>query len=518
MDEFSRIVAQLRVQPLAAATRLSRSATLALLAVCCCFVLATIVVSWVGFLETDDLAYADAADSWLFHTPFLGDSHWALRHTIVLPLAAAFAVAGHGEVTLALPMLFYGLGLLLLMGVCVERVAGPIAGVIAPLLIASVPTFALGSTFAATDVPEAFFVLASFWTFYFASGSGRRWALVLSGLLAGCSFITRETTVALMVPYAILFLIGYGKRQSYLWLGAGFVVVVGADFLYLYLMSGDPFWRLHVTQRGVAGDNPYNPNLRAPAGMMDPLGFYALPRYLQAVLVLFASPTIGFLAWFGVPAAVFLTHSPAPGVAGAVVRLFTLLAICWFLILSFVFLSLWIIPRYQLVTLCALAVPSAVLLDNWLNGGHPRRAAAVLGFISATGLLLSAASDHDLMYGERALVSFARHTNEPVRTDTATLEGSHWLLQAAGADSRVTAGPPIAGGLYFVNHNPRRRLPSGWKEQDVPPGSLVVATYVQPPSLIGMAAAFIGLDRLLPEIIWRKIQPNPRRAEAILVP
>jgi len=72
--------------------------------------------------------------------------------------------------------------------------------------------------------------VASYWVFYFACLSKRYRAFVFSGALAGCGFLTRETSVALLVPYAVLFTIGYGKRLNYIWMGIGFAVVVGADF------------------------------------------------------------------------------------------------------------------------------------------------------------------------------------------------------------------------------------------------------------------------------------------------
>ena len=482
------------------------------------FAIAMLDASWVGYLETDDLAYARAAEAWLRDAPFLGQSHWALRHFIVLPLAASFSIFGRGELSLAMPMLVYGVGLLLLTGLCVRRVAGTWAGVLAPLLIAAVPAFASGASFVYTDVPEAFFVSASFWAFYFATSSQRRSLFVLAGLLAGCALLTRETAVALLVSYALLFLAGYGRRGNYVWMGIGFAAIVGLDGVFLWLLSGDPLWRIHLTQRGLSGDSPYTPGLKAPAGMDDLLGLFSLPRPIQAWVMLFASPAIGLLPWFAVPAGAYLAWSPPPGEASKATRLFVLLAACWFAVLSFVLLSLWLIPRYQIVTLCALAVPAAILLADWLNRGHRLRVAAVLLPILGGGLALTAASDHGLMFGERSLAAFMRQQNEPVRTDPATLRGARWLLENEAADSRVSAGLPTQGGLYFVNHTPRRQLPADWPVRDDPAGSTVVASFVEPPGRIASVAAAMGFDRVLPPALWKKLHPAPRRAEMVRMP
>lgn len=485
---------------------------------CAVYAAAIIAVSWVGFLETDDLAYAQAAEGWLSSAPFLGQSHWALRHLIVLPLAASFRVFGRSEASLAAPMLAYGFGLLLLTGLCVRRVAGPVAGALAALLVASMPAFAFGATTIYTDVPEAFFVTASLWTFHFATASRRRDGFVLAGVLAGCACLTRETAVGLLILYAVLFVAGHGRRGDYVWMGVGFLAPVAADTAYLWLMSGDPLWRVHIAQRAVAGDSPYTPGLRTPAGSDDPLGVFSRPRPVQALVVLFASPAIGLLPWFGVPAGACVAWSEFKAGTRGAGWLFALLALFWFAAVSFVMLSLWLLPRYQIVAVAALAVPSALVLAGWVERGHGMRAAAVLLPVLAGGLVLAAAADGGLMFGERALAALMRGVDEPVRTDPATLRGAGWLLETAGAGGRVSAGLPVPGGLFFVNHAPRRRLPDDWPVRDVPPGSTVVASFVQEPGAVARVAARLGLARVLPPALWRKIQPPPRRAEMVRMP
>ena len=46
-------------------------------------------IFWVGFLGSDDLLYWRGSDGWLIHIPYLGDDHWSLRHTLVIPMALA---------------------------------------------------------------------------------------------------------------------------------------------------------------------------------------------------------------------------------------------------------------------------------------------------------------------------------------------------------------------------------------------------------------------------------------------
>ena len=486
--------------------------------ICILFIIAMISVSWVGFLETDDLAYSRAAEGWISAPPFLGSSHWALRHFIVLPLAASFRVFGQSEASLAVPTLFYGFGLLVLTFLCVRQTAGSLAGTFASTFVASIPAFASGATTVYTDVPEAFFVTASLWAFSFAIGSQRQAMFVLAGLLAGCGFLTRETAIVLPVLYLILFLAGYGGRGNYLWMGTAFLAIVGIDTLYLWLMSGDPFWRTHITQRGIAGDSPYTPGLKAPAGGDDPLKLYSLPRSLQALTTVFASPAIGLLPWFGVPAAAYSLQPPISGDARKAASLFALLAILWFLLLSFVFMSLWLIPRYQIVTVSALALPSSLVLTGWLDRGHRMRVAAVLLPLLAGSLILAAAPEHQPMFGEQALAGFMRDESEMVLTDPATLRGSGWLLEITGAGNRVVAGLPSPGILYYVNHSPRRRLPDDWPIREIPTGATIIKSFVQQPGIVARTAAWFRLDRILPSTIWKKVAPPLHRAEMVRMP
>jgi 4-amino-4-deoxy-L-arabinose transferase-like glycosyltransferase len=65
---------------------------------------------WVGFIGSDDALYVEGARSWLHSFPYLGDTHWALRHTFVIPVALAFRMFGESEASLTLVSLFYYLG------------------------------------------------------------------------------------------------------------------------------------------------------------------------------------------------------------------------------------------------------------------------------------------------------------------------------------------------------------------------------------------------------------------------
>src|SRR5580704_15828454 len=69
--------------------------------------LVVVSVFWVGFLGSDDTLYWAGAGGWLAHVPYLGNTHWALRHTLVIPMAITRGLLGDGLPALLLPSLLY---------------------------------------------------------------------------------------------------------------------------------------------------------------------------------------------------------------------------------------------------------------------------------------------------------------------------------------------------------------------------------------------------------------------------
>ncbi len=474
--------------------------------------------AWVGFIESDDLEYAQNAAQWLDAPPHLAGSHWGLRHLIVLPIAAAFAVLGRGEAGLLLPTVLYSAGIVAMTGLCVGRVAGALAGVIAALLVVSLPVVLTGASMVYSDTTETFFVLASLWAYWFATRSGRGGLFVASGVLAGCAFITRETTVALLGLYLVLFLMAPRRIMDFVRMGAGFLAVVGLDAVLLWAASGDPFWRLTVSSRGVAGDNPALAHFQVNAGGLDRHGVIVAPRPIQALLAVFANQQMGLLPWVAVPAAIALARRPALGRRRSAAVHFAGLALVWFGLLSYAFTFMWIVPRYQTVAMVALCVPLAIWLAERIGAGAWRLPALLVLAILGSGAALALVADRELLFGERGLVAFARTTQGPIRTDPATLRGAEWLLQVEGLRDRVSAGPCEPGLLCYANPRPRRPLPAGWVRPEVPPGAPVLIEVPRGRSMVAAILARSGLLAVMPGAVRAKLDPPPLVARGFRMP
>ena len=224
------------------------------------------------------------------------------------------------------------------------------------------------------------------------------------------------------------------------------------------------------------------------------------------------------LAWAAVPAAIALARGPRVTPGGTAGRLFGGLALVWFLVLSYAFLFMWIVPRYQTVTMVALCVPSAIWLAGRVSAGARAIPVIVVLTLVGSGAALSMVADRELLFGERGLVAFARVAPGPLRTDPATLRGADWLLEVAGLRAKVSAGPCTPGGLCYVNPRPRRPLPADWTRQEVPAGATVLLEVARQPTFMGQILVRTGLLPLLPGAVRAKLDPAPVVARGIRLP
>ena len=467
-------------------------------------ILASIALSWTGYTESDDRAYAEAAAAWVAHFPYLGTDHHALRHAIVLPTALFFWLFGPSEFAVSLPILLYLAATLFMTYRAVRAVAGVGAATLALLLTGTMPALVLGATVSFTDIPETFFVVASVWSFFFACRDRRAGLFVLSGAMAGLGFVTRETSVAILVLYGILFLRGYGgDRWGYVWMGVGFVLSAGLDFGALWAASGDPFYRFHVSLMGVEADSPLMQDQFKTAPGVDRFGALAVSRGVKPLVVAFLNQQFGLLFWFAVPAAIAAARRGPPAA-----RLLGGAAAVWFAVLFYGMADyLNVIARYIDVAAVALAVPLAI----WLARYWQRRwAKACLVAILAVNALFISGSDTNPLFGEKALVAYARDRHEPIATDPGTFQGAGLLLEWEGLLGRVAKYPPSVGELYLFDSHPRRGIPSGWPIQRPGVGWQELARREKPVKPLAYVARALGVRRYLPSGIAYKLDPPPR--------
>jgi len=457
-------------------------------------------VFWVGFLGSDDSLYWRGSDGWLIHIPYLGDDHWSLRHTLVVPMALARATFGDGLPALLLPSLLYAIGALIVAALWVYRAAGLPAAAVAMTLIVTNPQLVLIASVANIDVVEIFFVLSAFALIHAAMGRPRPPATLLlsAGVLLGLAMVSRETSAFAVPALGLLFLAGYGMRRAvYCFVGAGWAAVVGLEAFYVWWMSGDLFYRssmsLHhdaLTDRWI--DQGAGVPILHPA--IDPL-----------TMLLF-NHNFGLLAWIGVPLVVWLTRRGAlTGSARRLAVLAVVLAATWTVFAAALWGQLDLIPRYFLLPALLVSMLSGMALAALWTRGR-RRLAIGLGCALIVANLASTWIDsrNTTMFGEHVLLGLAAREPGPIHTDPQTLRRCALLLRWKGLDARVTDAPAGPGDLYFLDPTRTGVKPgAGWtlvdRQGPRPSLRMWLAAHLVPAKLLS-PGQFVKLSQGHPDV------------------
>lgn len=190
--------------------------------------------------------------------PDLELGHQQLRVGLILPMRAAIAVLGPGEIAYHAFPLLTGFVLLIATYALGCRVAGRWVGAFAACALLLFPPITAYLSDPLPDLPAtALFTLAI--VLLLAAGDrapGRRrdLLLVLAGGLLGWSYLARETMV-LMAPLAVVVLWPSRTRwRDLLVVAAPVAVLVGAEAAVNAVLHGDPLARLRVATGHAQGE------------------------------------------------------------------------------------------------------------------------------------------------------------------------------------------------------------------------------------------------------------------------
>jgi 4-amino-4-deoxy-L-arabinose transferase-like glycosyltransferase len=492
-----------------------------------------LIIGWVGYYGSDDLSYAAGGVGWLNNFPYVGVNHWSLRHTIVIPMAAFFALFGVSEVTLVLPVMLQYLALLALVFWLMRRHFDSQAAWFAVLLLGTLPLTAVAASTVVPDFAEVMFCLLSLALFFEATQRDQRTALLLlAGVAAGFGWLTRETVVFFLLTYAVLFLVGFGMpRRQYFVMAASFSAIVALEFFYFASQTGDPLYRIHTdlaTHLGVGsiGSEKTVSGLeramsKVEGGLYGPLsrtGNLSISRFLDPVLVVLANQEFMLLYYLAVPIAVWVAlKRPFAVSGGRLLGVFGLAGTIWFACL-YLQIGMTLLPRYYLLPTVVLIMVFSAWLSFFLWQRSPRWTIALLAAMFASHLLGIYVDNHNPIFGERALVEYLQQTDEIVYTDPETARRGGFLYQLAGVQARVVSAPPQQGQLFF--HNPayvqfgfmatdRQKLVEQLAPYRPQENWLVVWHKEADRRAIGDLIDGLGLKGRLPAEIYRRlVQPN----------
>ena len=473
----------------------------------------------VGFQASDDASYLDGALGWIERFPYVGDTHWTLRHTITLPTALFVLLLGLNETAVSLSNILYFLAFLGVNAWFMREHLGAAAAGFATALLIVLPGFTVVATYLNSDIPELFFVSTAFWLFVTARKDPDRRAIwVLIGALLGAAFVTRQTALAAVGFVGAFFLFQPGvPRSRYVLSGAAFLTVVAADWLYLTAITGDPLYRLNVDFHHDRVDRLAEAaRLATSGGLLDKEGNLSVNVFLDPLLALFVTQKYALLFWLLLPAAVYAWRHRRLMPLNVLV-LAAGLGIAYFLFVA-VNPKLYLVPRYLIVVAwCASIIVGWWLASLW--AGDRRLAAAVVSLAVLAGFVALSVENTNPRFAERQLLSWvALHPNQPVYTDPETAVRARYYFRFADQPMdavRTERPPPGSTVLYSADRvrqceaMPRCR----GRAADFRPTSrwTAIESFEAPPKLIGRLLRVADLEGIVPrDIATRLFVPGGR--------
>jgi len=411
---------------------------------------AIVSFSWVGYIASDDMMYAEGAKELLSEFPYIGENHWALRYTLVVPIAISFAFFGISEYSLTFVATLYFFANLLLIYYSFSKVFNYQAAFLVILLFATTPLFAVYASIPNVDIVELFYVYLSIWFFYLAvKNSPSLVFLLYSGMAAGLAWWTRETSIALLIFYFFLFLFGYRiQRWQYFLVGIGFAFFFLSELVYYWLLEGDPLYRIWIDLDQGRSSLPkeYLQRLATNTGNLE------LTPFLNPLLALLFNDEFGLIFFITFPALIWMKKRRLGKDQYLFAWLITGLGMTWFITKGYIIPGVDL-PRYYSVT----AFGSVAIIGIWLSSELIEKRKTpffILTFLLiTTNISFIYASNREPRFGERTLVLLAKKTSETIYTDPFTLSRARLLLEDANVSDRVNEGLPLASKLYYYNPN-----------------------------------------------------------------
>jgi 4-amino-4-deoxy-L-arabinose transferase-like glycosyltransferase len=463
---------------------------------------ALVAWGWVGYLGSDDTTYAIGAYGWIEEFPYVG-GHGTIRYTITMPMALSFLTFGGNEFAMVLPSLLYMLGFLLLIWSTIRRVGNDHMALAALAALVTSPLLVIQSGIASIDTVEMTFLFASVLLFWRCLEQGpNAKTLFAAGAFAGLAFLSRETAIFVALFYAIFFAIGYRfHRGHYLWITAGFLFIWALEILYLWIMTGDPLYRITIA---LNHDDTINRNI-------DVAGNLIIHPLIDPVLVLFANQEFMALFFIAIPLGLWLCfgQSIEPRIRHFA-RILSILALVWFLAAGSVQKLLPLNPRYFMIpatVACILTGISLALL--WQKA--KLLVALIAAFLASTNMVGIYVENKDSMFGERKLAEAALTAKRPIYTDPMTHYRGDMMLKWNGMLDQTHIGAPPPGSLYFYNPKWADKANAKMEAAEIaryapqPGWKKLWSAEPDPPAVTRLIEAS-GLAAIIPAGVWKKLR------------
>lgn len=483
-----------------------------------------VAVSWiavsirpVGFMGGgfDDIQYVNAAAQWMQDFPYVGTTHWALRHPFVLQLVALLN-AGFKLPSQLLIISFVWYGLVLSVAyVVIRALAGVVVAFFSCLMIGTSPVVVELATSIAPDLVEFCLVLGAVSIVLLASQRKLPSAfLVISGLLLGLAWLTRETAGAAILLIVMLFVFRPTlPTRDYVLLGMAIVAVIAAETIWLWSATGDVLYRMHVDMRhvlvpsahlvgGVASPSEIpilNPSMMSRWVGSSPI---KVAWFLDPYLAFFTDRQFGVIFVVLPAVAIFLWRQEVSENEKVLVSVLAQLGILSFLFSTYV-LSIRPQARYYLSAVFAACVVLGVFLGKlWFN--QRKSLCAVIAFCVVVANLLLCDMQQYRNYARDALVKYVSDAAETISVSRLVWDSVNNQVFAQQFENLVIPREPEIGDMLLISE-----IDKDWDSRFVLCNDSSWREYIPRPFVIGMIIRGLGLQSAIPNVVLsRVLKPN----------
>lgn len=443
--------------------------------------LAALACGWTGFIASDDSLYYEGASRWLTDAPFAGTNHWETRFPLVLSFAGVIALTGPDFGAFAITALLFYAVFVAATGLATAWIAGERAGWIAAVLAATLPVAVANATTVSVDLLEASLLLAGITLL--GGANGRVAVGVAAGAAFGVALLCRETTALPLLGLVPVFLLGRPvERRVLIAAGVGFALVIGAEALFQYQVTGDPLRRYAIAFHHDEHIDRAR-NLEGNLLLWPPI---------DPLLVLLVNDDFALLFWAAGLALAIGTWGALGAEGRGRFGVLAAMAAAGFLAVAVLHDKLVLNPRYfMLPALAAIVLTSAMLA----RAGTWTRAIGLIVLVAPALLLLSVSNAHPRWQMEALVMAARANPGTPVWGAAEEVRRAALAMRFAGL-ANLRAGTAPAGELAV--------LPEAEAQ------GTVLARYPSPPTKLGAVLRASGVEPLVPAPVARRMfAPNP---------
>lgn len=402
------------------------------------FVMAVaLVMRWVfytGYFGSDEVTYIAQGVRLLEGDWAVSSYIGSIRYGVNLPVAFFMFLFGQNEFAASLWSILCSLGEVMAVYLLGRSLLGNRPALLGALVLAVLPLHVHQAGRLMADAPLALLITLNFLLFWHGEKTGRNAAFFLAGVAGGLAFWVKETTVLYLLIFFAYPVIFRRWNVRWVWMVAGFSLIVLLNMLFFWRLTGDPLYVPHVVQARVGsgyleeGSIAFSPLYYLVYLFIKVWHLWLIPLLAVISLVLWWRKRnefggrevegVGYLAWWAI----------------GMILVFSLFPVS--------FKPLTLIPKqtnYMLMFVAPLA-----LLAGWfmaqLNGTMLRLA---LALVVLPSIALSAMLQNSVMVftaNSKAAVDFAReHSDAHVYGPTNTVRAAAFqkLLNQAPASLDV---------------------------------------------------------------------------------